>query len=144
MNANQNGKTATIENQIQITPILDTAKPSNATISGSATPQLNSQPITSLNSNQTIAMNLPANQQMLNIPNNVQIISSVSVNNSLNTHANILTNSMASNAANSGGGVILNAPQQFNSLQRQSTSQSTPVHTINNQGNLMNSGGDHR
>lgn len=145
---NQSCKTATIENQIQITPILDNVKPATAPLGGTAAAQLHApHPIAHLNNSQAITMNIHANQPMLNIPNNMQIISSVSTNNTLNTHANILTNSMATGATANGGGVILNAAQPFHSpigLQRQSTIQSSPVHTINNQGNLINSSGDHR
>lgn len=145
---NQSGKTATIENQIQITPILDSVKSASAPLAGPTVAQLHApQSFAHLNNSQAITMNIQANQPMLNIPNNMQIISSVSTNNTLNTHANIITNSMATGATANGGGVILNATQPFQSpigLQRQSTIQSSPVHTINNQGNLINSSGDQR
>lgn len=138
----QSGKSATIENQIQITPILDTTKPPNASLTGTTTTtQLNTQSITHLNNSQTITMNLPSNQPMLNIPNNMQI-TTVASNNTSGAHANIITNSMATNTAQNGGGVL--SFQTPIGLQRQSTIQSSPVHTINSQGSLISSSGDQR
>lgn len=141
---NQTGKA--IENQIQITPIVDSNKPTaTATqlsnnligITSSQTQQVTPS-INNLNNNQAITMNLQPNQQILNIPNNVQIISSSS--NNLSTHGNIITNSISSNLGNGSGGVIINTSQSYSphiSLQR--PIQSSGVQTITNHGSLINS-----
>lgn len=167
---NQSGKA--IENHIQITPIVDSNKPmaggaTAATITTSAAPtaivtstptQLPatvmgitaSQPqitpsINNLNSNSAITMNVqPTNQQILNIPNNVQIISSSSSSNNLTTHGNIITNSISSNQPNNIGGVLINTSQSYHpqiSLQRSTNSSS--IQTITNQGALISTSAAH-
>lgn len=142
---NQSGKA--IENQIQITPIVDSNKtvtPNTSQlqnnvigITSSQTQQVTPS-INSLNSNQAITMNLQPNQQILNIPNNVQIISSSSSNN-LSTHGNIITNSISSNQGNNSGGVIINTSQSYPQIGLQRpTIQSSNVQTLTNSGALIN------
>lgn len=150
---NQSGKA--IENHIQITPIVDTNKPTTAIVT-SAPNQLpaNVMGITASqtqvtpsishfsNSNSAITMNVqPTNQQILNIPNNVQIISSSSSsNNNLTTHGNIITNSISSNQPNNIGGVLINTSQSYHpqiSLQR-TTNHSSGIQTITTAGALIN------
>lgn len=143
---NQSGKATTIENQIQITPIIDSMKSASASNASqnailTMAPQ-QAQTMNSMANNQAIAMNLQPNQQILNIPNNVQIISSSASN--LNTpHPNIITNSISAIHGNgAAGGVLINTGQPIHSqigLQRQPTIQSSNVQTLSNQGNLMNS-----
>lgn len=144
---NQSGKAVTIENQIQITPIIDSMKrastpnASQQTVLAMASTQT-APTLNSMINNQTIAMNLQPNQQILNIPNNVQIISS-SASNNLNTHPNIITNSISTIHAGNGatGGVLINTGQPIQTqigLQRPPL-QSSNVQTINNQGNFQNS-----
>lgn len=138
---NQSGKA--IENQIQITPIVDSNKPPTQIpnnvmgIASSQTQQVTPS-INNLNSNPAITMNLQPNQQILNIPNNVQIISTSSSNN-LSTHGNIITNSISSNQGNSGGGVIINTSQSYHpQIGLERSIQSSGVQTITNQGTLIN------
>lgn len=159
---NQSGKA--IENHIQITPIVDSNKPITTTTTAAATAIVTSATptqlpanvmginasqaqvtqqvtpsINNLNSNSAITMNVqPTNQQILNIPNNVQIISSSS--NNLTTHGNIITNSISSHQPNNIGGVLINTSQAYHpqiSLQR-STNQSSSIQTITNQAALIN------
>lgn len=142
---NQSGKA--IENQIQITPIVDSTKSmalntsqlSNSMIgiTSSQTQQVTPS-INSLSSNQAITMNLQPNQQILNIPNNVQIIASSSSNN-LGTHGNIITNSIASIQGTNSAGVIVNTSQSYPHIGFQRpTIQSSSVQTITNSGALIN------
>lgn len=154
---NQSGKA--IENQIQITPIVDSPNKSmtttvttpnqlpNNVIGITSSPAQQVTPsINNLNSNQAITMNLQPNQQILNIPNNVQIISSSSSNN-LSTHGNIITNSISSNQGNNGGcvssangSVIISTSQSYPQIGLQRpTIQSSGVQTITNQGALITS-----
>lgn len=138
---NQSGKA--IENQIQITPIVDTNKsvtqlPNNMIGITTSQAQQVTPSMNNLNNSQAITMNLQPNQQILNIPNNVQIISSSSSNN-LSTHGNIITNSISSNQGNNNGGVIINTSQSYHpqiSLQR--PIQSSSVQTITSSGALIN------
>lgn len=141
---NQSGKA--IENQIQITPIVDSNKAANASVQlpnnviGITTSQQQqvTPSINSLNNNPGITMNLQPNHQILNIPNNVQIISSSSSNN-LSTHGNIITNSISSMSGNNGGGVIINTSQSYHpQIGLQRPIQSSGVQTITNQGALIN------
>lgn len=143
---NQSGKA--IENQIQITPIVDSNKsatPQSSVqlsnnvigITSSQTQQVTPS-INSLNNNPAITMNLQSNQQILNIPNNVQIISSSSSNN-LSTHGNIITNSISSNPGNNGGNVIINTSQSYHpQMALQRSIQSSGVQTITSSGTLIN------
>lgn len=140
---NQSGKA--IENQIQITPIVDSNKgtttsvqlPNNVIgITTSQTQQVTPS-INNMNNNPAITMNLQPNQQILNIPNNVQIISSSSSN--LSNHGNIITNTMSSNAGNNGGGVLINTSQSYHpQINLQRSIQSSGVQTITSTGALIN------
>lgn len=127
---NSNCKTTAIENQIQITPILDNSKMPHQSNIGLTSAhqhqttqiQFQQQPPNALANSQSIAINLNQSQQILSIPNNVQIITSSS--NNLNTQP-LLTNAISQ-------------PQSDNVLiSTQSQMQSTNVQNI--QGSLINS-----
>lgn len=141
---NQSGKA--IENQIQITPIVDTTKPvtsapqlpNNLISLTSSQSQQVTPSINNLSSNPAITMNLQPNQQILNIPNNMQLISSSS-NSNLSAQGNIITNSMSSNTSNSNGGIIINTSQPYQHIGLQRPIQSSGVQTITNHGTLINS-----
>lgn len=133
--ANNGGKSQTIENQIQITPIIDPPKSTTPIIQYSTHSTVSQQPQYTIQTQQSqhhqsqpqISINLQPNQQILNLPNNVQIITSS--HNAINTQPIISQQQQSHTSTPHTETIVINSGQAMN--------QSSHVHTIH-QGNLMN------
>lgn len=154
---NSSAKAQTIENQIQITPILDTQK---SMVSQNAQMQYQTAHQTQTQAQQVqahqsfhhiqtqqpmgqqqMSINLQPNQQILNLPNNVQIITSS--NNNLNTQSIITSvashmHQQQQHQHHANQSVAVSAPQTETIV----INSGTPMQTANvqtiHQGNLLN------